>query len=210
VRPSEVDESSLYSNSTVSPHLALKQTVEIPAQPKALPIARQLADSDENNALWQRDVSVIYYDIGSALVATGKLDEALAAYRKSLVIPLSAVRNSPPIRIRPHSSQPRRRRAAQQGRAAAASSGAPAAAAPPDCCRRRRPLPLHHVSTEKVDKADAADSPSALCATARRSGLDPMARSAGAASSPPQPQKPNRNRDGDRSRDGDSESFPAL
>src|SRR5262249_22492224 len=46
----------------------------------------RLATADPSNTEWQGDLSTAYERVGDALVAKGRLDEALRAYRDSLVI----------------------------------------------------------------------------------------------------------------------------
>src|SRR6266446_5713853 len=50
----------------------------------ALPIC--LAAADRSNMQWQRDLSVSYDKVGDVLMAQGRLDEALKAYRDGLAI----------------------------------------------------------------------------------------------------------------------------
>jgi tetratricopeptide (TPR) repeat protein len=55
----------------------------------SLAIAERLAAADRSNMKWQRDLQIIidrYIKVGDVLVAQGKLDEALTAYRDSLAI----------------------------------------------------------------------------------------------------------------------------
>jgi len=48
--------------------------------------SRAIAATDSSNTQWQRDLSVSYDDVGDVLVAQGKLDEALKAYRDGFAI----------------------------------------------------------------------------------------------------------------------------
>jgi hypothetical protein len=46
----------------------------------------RLAAADPSNTEWQRDLSIIYERVGAVLMAQGKRDEAVKAYRDSLAI----------------------------------------------------------------------------------------------------------------------------
>ena len=56
---------------------------DLPGQPRH---PRALAATDRSNTEWQRDLSVSYDKVGDVLMAQGKLDEALKAYRDGLAI----------------------------------------------------------------------------------------------------------------------------
>ena len=56
------------------------------AQSDALTIVERLAAVDRSNTDWQRHLAVFYGNVGNVLVAQGKLDEALKAYRDCLAI----------------------------------------------------------------------------------------------------------------------------
>ena len=43
----------------------------------------RLVAADRSNARWQGDLSVYYEKVGDVLLAQGKLDEALQAYREA-------------------------------------------------------------------------------------------------------------------------------
>jgi len=51
-----------------------------------LAIAERLAAADRSNMQWQRDLSVSYEKIGDVLMAQGRLEETLKAYRDGLAI----------------------------------------------------------------------------------------------------------------------------
>ncbi len=53
---------------------------------KSLAIAEKLTQKDENNAGWQRDLSVSYNNLGDFYKATGALDKAEEQYQKALTI----------------------------------------------------------------------------------------------------------------------------
>jgi tetratricopeptide (TPR) repeat protein len=61
-----------------------------------LAIRERLAAADPSNTQWQRDMSASYGRVGDVLVAQGKLDEALKAYRDALAIAASSTRRSRP------------------------------------------------------------------------------------------------------------------
>jgi tetratricopeptide (TPR) repeat protein len=56
------------------------------AYQQSLKIRQTLAEQDETNSGWQRDLAVSYNRVGDVLVAQGKLQEALEAYQQSLKI----------------------------------------------------------------------------------------------------------------------------
>jgi tetratricopeptide (TPR) repeat protein len=53
---------------------------------RSLAIRERLAAADRSNTEWQRDLVASYAKVGDALVAQGKLDDALQRYRLSLAI----------------------------------------------------------------------------------------------------------------------------
>ena len=53
---------------------------------EGLQISGRLAQLDPANAGWQRDVATAHSNVGNALQAQGRLDDALAAFRKALEI----------------------------------------------------------------------------------------------------------------------------
>lgn len=52
----------------------------------SLGFAQRIAETDPNNAGWQRDLWVVHNKIGDVLVTQGSFDEALKSYRASLAI----------------------------------------------------------------------------------------------------------------------------
>ena len=82
-----------------------------------LAIRERLAKSDPDNAGWQRDLSVSYERIGDALVAQGRLPEALQSYRDGLAISERLAKSNPSKRRlaeRPGSGTFESRRSAQK------------------------------------------------------------------------------------------------
>ena len=53
---------------------------------KSLAVLQGLAGNHKGNAAWQLDLSISYEKVGDALVATGKREEALKAYRDGLAV----------------------------------------------------------------------------------------------------------------------------
>ena len=53
---------------------------------KSLAVLQGLAGNHKGNAAWQLDLSISYEKVGDVLVATGKREEALKAYRDGLAV----------------------------------------------------------------------------------------------------------------------------
>ena len=61
-------------------------TAALAAFRDGMDIRKKLAEQDQGNAGWQRDLSVSYNKIGDVLVAQGELTAALAAFRDGMDI----------------------------------------------------------------------------------------------------------------------------